>query len=288
VIDPVMHPLELFNLLREKRIREHVRDGYQKLSPAEIARNPDHRSLVLPFIFVERLQEQLFTALLERKAPSSAREVLDAYATSYFNAWLDYAGLYRRKADYLVAFIPRFLIDAENAVRFFRDYPDGRLIVPVLDPVNWYASALGHTSEYRDVDHAVDLWLRCNENAVATADAFPGQVTFVQFEDLVARPSATVASLLDRLNLSPEPSNLRPTFNGMLVASDSSFGAKFGIDRTVLDRAALVPPGTRAFLREQTEETYSNLKARAERPTSRARCRLARLPHNLKRFTSSS
>jgi hypothetical protein len=209
-------------------------------------------------------------------------------ATSYFNAWLDYAGLYRRKADYLVAFIPRFLIDAENAVRFFRDYPDGRLIVPVRDPVNWYASALGHTSEYRDVDHAVDLWLRCNENAVATADAFPGQVTFVQFEDLVARPSATVASLLDRLNLSPEPSNLPPTFNGMLVASDSSFGAKFGIDRTVLDRAALVPPGTRAFLREQTEETYSNLKARAERPTSRARCRLARLPHNLKRFTSSS
>jgi hypothetical protein len=65
--------------------------------------------------------------------------VLDAYATSYFNAWLDYGGLYKRKADFWVAFIPRFLVESDNAARFFADYPDGRLIIPVRDPVSWPA-----------------------------------------------------------------------------------------------------------------------------------------------------
>jgi hypothetical protein len=173
--------------------------------------------------------------------------------------------------------VPRLLIDLTNADRFFEDYPDGCLVVPVRDPVSWYASAHEHTREYKNLDDALDLWLQCNQNVLVAADAFPDRVLFVGFENLVEHPRSALTALLDRLGLQLEQANLGPTFNGMHIASDSSFGAKFELDRSVLDRTAQVSSEIGSIIRQRTRETYAELKARTEEPANRVRRRLARL-----------
>jgi hypothetical protein len=256
----------IFASLREKNADRHARTGYLKISGAEIASNPNHRDFILPFIFLEALQERLFIGLMRRQPPRSQRAVLDHYATSYFNAWLDYAGLYRDpdSVKYWAAFAARVLIDFDNVVRFFQDYPDGRMLVPLRDPVSWYASARAHDGNYGDLDEALDLWLRCNENAIRAAQGHPEQIVFFRFEDVVARTRPTMAAVLQQLRLAFEPATLEPTFNGMPVISDSSFGAKYGIDRTAVARGDELPPAQRKHIRRRTGDMVALLRARAE------------------------
>jgi hypothetical protein len=79
-------------------------------------------------------------------------------------------------------------------------------------------------------------------------------LTFIQFEDLLARPKASLAALLERLGLRLEEVTLRPTFNGIPIASDSSFGAKFGVDRSAADRSRHVSAEDAELIRERTGE----------------------------------
>ncbi len=266
-IDLNRPPLELFTQLREKTASVHAASGYLKISPAEKRSNKNFNNMALPFIFIDSLQEQMFLKLMESAPPRTTRDVLDHYATSYFNAWLDYRGLYREvEAKYWLAFIARFLIDERSADRFFSDYPDGHLIIPVRDPVSWYASAYAHSEEYREVNLAIDLWLLCNRHALAAKARFPTRVVFVLFEDLIARPRATLRSLLGRIDLDFEPATMKPTFNQMPIMSDSSFGSKHGIDRSAIDRASHLPRETISTVRARTGEVYRCLKQHAIRP----------------------
>jgi len=260
-LEPTSSGKELFESLREKRTREHAMLGYQKLSLAEIQSNPGFRELILPFMFADSLQEDLFARLCERFPPGRQRDVLDHYITSYFNAWIDYAGLYREpeRVKYWIAFLPRLLIDAANFDRFVTDYPDGRLIVPVRDPVSWYASARAHTAEYANVENALALWETCAANALACAGRNPGIFHFVKFEDLVRSPKPTLERLVRFLGLSWEDCLAEPTFNGMSVVSDSSFGSRFGIDLGAADRTGQLDRSLADTIRARTEVSYGQL-----------------------------
>lgn len=256
---------ELYLQLREAPVLKHGKSGYQKLSPAEIATNPDHRELVLPFIFFEPLQRELFEKDLARQPAPTRRSVLDAYVTSYFNAWLDYGGLYRDPATvkYWMAFIPRFLADPNNVTAFFSDYPDGRMIVPIRDPVSWYASARAHEDQYADLDAALSLWLTCNNNALDAAEAAPERFLFVRLEGLIAKTRRNLRRITEFLGVDEHPATLQPTFNGMPVVSDSSFGSVTGIDPTALDRSDRVNDEAQARIRSRTRKVYARMLARA-------------------------
>jgi hypothetical protein len=264
VIEPELRPQKVFNRLRQRPVLEHTPLGYRKLKRHEVDRRSGQTEFDLPFMFVESLQKRLFIALLEQEAPASPRDVLDSYATSYFNAWLDYGGL-NREARFWVASIPRVLADAGNAARFFADYPDGRLAVPVRDPVEWSTSVSGRDA-YPDETAATDLWLECNRNALAAFEAFPGRVLFVKFEDLVEQPEAAVRAVLDPLGLEVEPANLKPSFNGIPVLS----GSRDEPDRSLRDQPHIGPDLVTA-IRARTAETYARLLNEAERPRSGVR-----------------
>ena len=93
--------------------------------------------------------------------------MLDAYFTSYFNAWLDNQNLYTGPKKVVTGFTPRLAMDPENRDRFFAAYPDGTLVAIVREPQSWYRSAVKYSPRrFPDAETAIGLWRESTEAAL--------------------------------------------------------------------------------------------------------------------------
>jgi hypothetical protein len=219
----------LFEQLWETPALTHARDGYSKGGIV------DNRPL--PFSFSASIQRRLFAYALELFGSNSQRDVLDAYLTSYFNAWLDYKYLDKRDPRYWVTFVPRLLFDPENRKRIFTDYPDGRIVSIIRHPVSWYASAVRYAPKfYKDLDTAIDLWKTSVTSALETKSAWAEKVLLLSFEDLVADHVRVVREVCGFAGIEMPPAPLLPTFNGWPIEANSSFGDLKGIDKSSINR----------------------------------------------------
>ena len=256
----------LFDALFERPLTEYAEFGYQKQSSAEAKVDPDYRKRVLPFLFSTTLQRNLFKDMVQARPIASQRDAIDHYITSYFNAWIDYQGLYRPPAQvkYWVAFGARLLTTRENFERFSDDYPDGRAITVVRDPVSWWASARRHSDEYADPRESAELWSRTYTVLRDNARRAPDRTLVIRFEECVSDTPVAMARIARFLGIGVEPSLLRPTFNGMDIRSDSSFGSKQGIDVTAVDRRATLDPAAVQLVSDTTAEVYAEMKALAD------------------------
>ena len=263
--DPDARPDELFEQIREPGAINAARDGYQKLGKAELAAGAEREDLLLPFIFAGQLQARLFARALA-PAPRTRRQVLDAYATSYFNAWLDYAGLYRSPdtVRYWVAFVARLLARPDQVEQMFADYPDGRLMIPVREPESWLASARRHSNEYADTKTALDLWVGAHKRSLQLAGDHPAMVRLVRFEALVGDTEATMRGVARFLDIDFTPSLTQPTFNGIPVPSNSSFAAGVGVDAASATRGQHLDKADRAAVSARTEALHRKLAAIAD------------------------
>jgi hypothetical protein len=251
----------LFDALVERPLVEYTQRGYQKVSHAEASVDPDYQQRVLPFIFHLRLQKDLFLDAVQRQPIVRQRDAIDAYITSYFNAWLDYQGLYREPAavHYWATFGARVLSQPGNFARFAADYPDGRAIAVLRHPVSWYASARRHSGEYEDASAAAEAWRESFAVIRDNVRSDAGRTLIVQLEECSTDPEGTMRRVARFLGIGFEPSLLTPTFNGLPIQSDSSFGSKFGVDRTSADRRDLVPVPVRDAIMAVTASLYDEL-----------------------------
>jgi hypothetical protein len=264
-LDLSQPPEALFDALVERPLGEYVQRGYQKVSHAEASADPDYQQRVLPFIFHLQLQKELFLDAVRTYPIARQRDAIDAYSTSYFNAWLDYQGLYRDPSSvkYWATFGARVLSQPGNFARFLADYPDGKAIAVVRHPVSWYASARRHSGEYKDAAAAAEVW---RESFAVIRDNVlgdDGRTLIVQLEECSTDPETTMRRLARFLGLEFEPCLLTPTFNGLPIQSDSSFGSKFGVDRTSADRRDLVPAPVQAQIMAVAAGLYDELVALA-------------------------
>jgi hypothetical protein len=255
----------LFEALHETMARRHARRGYEKLGEAVKEGGADVAEHILPFVFLFELQGELFRRLIRERPPGTQREALNAYVTSYFNAWLDYQGLYKPAGQvrYWAAFAARLLAAPGNIEAFLADYPDGRIISPIRNPVSWYASARRHGPDYQDPAAAAELWLACNRMILDGLRDHPGLIMLVELEDLVTRTEEVMRQVAGFLGLDFEPVLLKPTFNGMDIASDSSFEPRYGVDPSSRDRSGDVEPQARALIEERTGPLYAQLRQAA-------------------------
>lgn len=270
-LDLSQPPVELFQKLHEPLVLRFARLGYQKLGVVKSNTDPAKRDLVLPFIFSTHVQEAVFAHMLA-SPPATQRQALDAYATSYFNAWLDYAGLYRQPetVKYWVAFAARLIATPGAAEAMLADYPDGRLIIPFRDPQSWMASARNHSPEYQDVHAALRLWNAAHRASLRLFRANPRAVHLVPFEELVGDTEACMRRVARFLGIGFEPGLLTPTFNGMPILSNSAFEAVRGVDERSLDRSEALDAETRDLVRQRTDAVYTRLRAIAERQRTAA------------------
>ncbi len=234
-IDPGASHEEWFRTLRENQMARSFWGGYERQSHA--AKREGWETESFPFLAPPTLQKELFFHCVRESKPRTQRDVLDAHMTSYFNAWLDYQGLYEQPKRWVTAFVPRMGMDPANVDQFFAAYPEGRMISLVRHPMAWFASARRHDPEaYSDLAEAMRLW-RQSVEAALQVKAEGRKALLVRFEDLVGAPRETMRAIAAWLGIGWNETLLEPTFNTMPIRADSSFQAeKHGILTSSIDR----------------------------------------------------
>lgn len=242
---------DVFFDLCEHTARLHATEGY--------AKEGAHTQRRLPFVFCATLQARLFGRALGIFGQATQRAVLDAYATSYFNAWLDYQMLYRDPAQvkYWVSFVARLAMAPQEIKRYFSDYPDGLLVSVVRDPVSWYASASRYMPErYGNVDTATALWLESTQVALFQYQKRKKKVLLLSFEQLVRQPLPTLRKLYRFAGLDDSAKQV-PTFNGIPMEANSSFVAPVaGAIIEAADRTEHVLPEDREVIEARCRQAY--------------------------------
>jgi hypothetical protein len=215
-------PGEWFERLFEKKALTHFVEGYQKRG-AKLEGKTYPSYDVFPFLFLPRLQKAIFDA--RAAGAAGERDVLDAYFTSYFNAWLDNQGLYTGPKKIVTGFTPRLAMDTENREKFFGAYPEGTLVAIVREPQSWYRSAVKYSERrFPDAETAIGLW---RESAEAALDE---RVALVTYERLVSSTEDVMTRLAERIGIAMSPVLLEPTFNGRPIRANSAEEvAQYGI-----------------------------------------------------------
>ena len=234
-------PETWFSTLFEKRVVKHFVGGYRK--PGTGTRDQVE---FFPFLFLPRLQKRIFDTCVASWPIARERDILDAYFTSYFNAWLDNHNLYSGPKRVVTGFTPRLNMRRASVEGFLASYPDGTLISIVRDPRAWYASARAqrHAKRYADLEQSIRLWRRSAEAAIDAHDRFGERVLVLTYEQLVGDTEATLRRVAERLGIAESPIMLMPTFNGRPIRANSSFAvARHGILSERIDayRAVLDP-----------------------------------------------
>ncbi len=164
--------------------------------------------------------------LSERKVVEGDRDILNAYLTSLFNAWVNNHSLDDGDKRWVVAFAPR-LAWGESRDNFFRAYPDGHLIAILrnttkLDRIRPRAWDQG-SRQGRAADHDVEP---LNHGMIdAKQEELP--VSIVRFEDLV-RDAAGAMRMLARSSASTSPTLIEPTFNSRPIGANFELRGRQG------------------------------------------------------------
>jgi hypothetical protein len=185
-----------------------------------------------PMLFSVELQHALFLQLAANRAPSSDREWLDTYFTSFFAAWLDYQRRYGPKRN-VVAFTSMLALSPASMAQFRQVYPDGWLVSIIREPLGWYASIKQRSTgaaklkstqrHYAGPDEAEATYLS-NVQAIHDNRAlFGDRFLLADYGDLVSDVEATMKTIATRLGLDWHPALTRQTFNGMAIQPNTAF-----------------------------------------------------------------
>jgi hypothetical protein len=231
---------------------------------------PD-RSDVYRMALPPLLHRRVFAhALIKLERPVAGdRDILDAYLTGLFNAWLNNHTLDAEPKRWVVAFAPR-LAWGNGLDKFFAAYPDGRMISILRDPLSWYMSGRGRQLEVKNPGKLLELWTEGTDEMLAAKGRYGDQVTIVRFDDLVRDTAGVMRLLSDRLGITYDDLLIQPTFNGAPVGANSSYvlEASQAVSASPLDRhKAALPKEERRLVRKATTELFQAARELADRPS---------------------
>jgi FkbM family methyltransferase len=263
VLDMTAGPEAWWRALQDPETRRALARGYRKdRVDAKLGHVGQLESF--PFLFAASLQERLFHALAAERRPEQPRDVLDCYMTSYFNAWIDNQNLYGGPKRWIVGFRGK-LSASGNLDAFFRDYPDGRHVTCVRDPVARTASKLTYR-QGGDVYAYVDAWCRRTTLQLEAKERYGARVFLVLFERLVTDTAAVARALASWLGILFDPILAEPTFNRFPIKANSSFavqGTGIRLESREHWRAVIDEAGA-AEIRRRTQEIHSRAKSLAD------------------------
>jgi hypothetical protein len=259
---------EWFNTLSERHVVTSFTRGYTK--DAKIREHGlDVKQDIerFPFLLVPSYQRALFIGLLKQRRPKTARDVLNAYFTAYFNAWLDNQSLTGTTKRWVVAFRSG-LRTPENLSAFFRDYPDGRHLSCVREPKGWIASLdrLWGDRRERTIDDYVDLW-EANAHEQMEAKQRYGDAMFLcTFDRLITGAEEVMRGVASWLEVEYDAGLAVPTFNRRPIRANSSFDVEsHGVITAPLDNwRQVLSEEDAARIDERTNETQERVKEIAD------------------------
>jgi len=247
-----------FNSLYEQDSQNFFLNGYKK----------ERKDESFPFMFLSDLQRKIFLKQVKSfpLAMVTQRDILNAYMTSYFNAWLDNSNLYNGVKKYVVGFCPSTADKKENVDRFFRDYPDGFLVQIVRNPLTWWVSYEEHllrngSGVKPDLKTDIVSWKKSVESMLDNKKKYGDRVFIIRFESLLNDTERVMKGLSGFLDISFDGVLLRPSFNGMDVRANSSFyDDGFGVLSSPVKRDELLSDEVREYIDSVTLDLYSKLK----------------------------
>jgi hypothetical protein len=240
-------------------------------TPTKGAHEKESRAAGLhPFLLPPRLHRDLFLDLVSSgEPPRGDREILNAYLTALFNAWLNNHTLDDAEKRWVVAFAPRLAWGATRG-RFFAAYPDGHLIAILRGPASWIVSARGRQSEGSyDHEPLIAMWKRGAEEMQAAKEERGDRVTIVRFDDLVLEAEGVMRLLAAKLGIDYEDILVEPTFNSRPIGPNSSYQsrAKSGIITAPVTRhKEVLSPSEQELIERECGALYEETLTFAERP----------------------
>jgi hypothetical protein len=255
-LDLSASPDTWFELLFEKPSLKSFRDGYQKHPDSAEYDKED----VFPFLLLPNLQRELFLHAVSQTQIITQRDVLNAYWTSYFNAWLDYQNLYGEK-KVVAGFVPRVNIAAANIERFFRDYPDGKLISIVREPKGWYGSSHKKGPQnYATPQVSIPIWLDSAKAMIRNKQNYGDKVCLISFDDLLKDTPGVMHKLAGWIGLTWDDILTEPTFQSMPIKANTAFKTtEYGVINEPLRRAKDVDDADAKYIDEQALEVYQDV-----------------------------
>ena len=245
-----------FDKLFDKRYTtKFILEGYSK--------NPrkDNISRTFPFLLLPKLQKQIFYKCVESSEVKTQRDILNCYMTSYFNSWVDNQNLYGNSKKYIVAFTPRINMFEDSLERFFKDYPDGKLISILREPKNWFSSAHRHSPQAYPLKKAIQLWKDSANAMLNSKKNYGDKVYLVCFEDLVSKPIESIKSLTNYLGINYNEILLTPTFNNFTIKANSSFKtSNYGVIKGPLSRYKNLPQDEQDFIDKEAYSLYEKVR----------------------------
>jgi hypothetical protein len=224
-IDLSESPNRWFNALREGHVATSFRRGYTKDAKIErLGLDVKQGIERFPFLLVPSYQRALFFALVKQRPPQAPRDILVAYFTSYFNAWLDNQNLTGTPKRWVIAFRSG-LGSAENLEAFFRDYPEGRHLSCIREPKGWIASRMRLWGDRvdRSLDEYVDLWESLAQQRIDAKHKYGEAMFICGFDRLIGQPEAVMRAVASWLGIEYDPVLSTPTFNRRPIRANSSF-----------------------------------------------------------------
>jgi hypothetical protein len=243
---------EQFRVLFELNNIDFFEEGYTK------GRHNTHR---MNFFLMPQLQREIFREVLGRKgAERTARDVLNAYFTSYFNAWLNMRTQID-EAKFITGFVPMMASEAGNMAKFWQAYPDGYVISVVRSPLSWHPSFVKLKSDLPDLTNikaTAARWNASTEAMFRERDRNKDRVIVLRFDDVVKNTEATMKLICRRIGLNFHPSLISPTFNGEPIGSNSIFGATTPgvVTSTPAQRESLISDEERDYLEKHCMPVY--------------------------------
>jgi hypothetical protein len=260
-LEPHDPPEAWFDSLFERKTLEFAEQGYTKTTPGARAAGTFD---VFPFRFDPELQRSIF---VEHASPGpTQRTILDAYMTSYFNAWLDNGNLHTGQKRVVTAFAAALALHRRDLAAFFRDYPDGTLITIVREPRGWFQSSRRYKARYENVQRAIKTWRRSTRSSLEACERYGDRAILVSFEHLVEKTEPLMRRLAARLGLTFSDELLVPTFNGYPIRAASSGPVhEYGVLREPARRPEL-DAETDAEITRATDELYAAARSRFLEP----------------------
>jgi hypothetical protein len=252
-------PEEWFRALREAHVDRMLVGGYRKYARKWV-QYADERLETYPFLLIPSLQRRLFERCAGSWPIERQRDVLDAYMTSYFNAWVDNRNLYGDKL-WVTGFSARLAVPRDNRRRFFNDYPDGRLMSIVREPRSWYASAVAYNADrYGNLKASVERWRESAEAMIEAKERYGDRVLLITFERLLKELEPTMERIASFLGIDFEPTLLEPTFNGLPIKANSSFRTdRHGVLDAPLKRQEGLGRGDLETIERLAADTYQRV-----------------------------
>jgi hypothetical protein len=228
---------EQFRLLFELNNIDFFQNGYSKGK-----HNPERMN----FFLAPQIQRELFRDVLGKSSGRAPRDVLNAYFTSYFNAWLNMRTRIEQ-TSFITGFVPMMAAQPENMDQFWAAYPDGYLISIIRSPLSWHPSFVklkGGT-----VEETAARWNSSTEAMFRERERNKNRVIVVKFDDVVKQTEATMRLICNRIGIDFDPILISPTFNLEPIRSNSVFA-------TTTPGVVNSAPAQRESLLSDTERNY--------------------------------